>query len=544
MRVWMASHLHSVASFGAMLAIALLLGMSLGSATWASPAVAGVPSPPISIPSPADDRDLDTYADAVDLVEGDAHVRLSLERLEGPDITPYFLVGTQDDQWRMGAGRELEWRHIVDPDPLGHDIGSRGWATQAIRTGAWWYSAPMQGEDKVVSHVGNLGDEALPGVEWPQVFHVNVRDDTATVGVRIELMDARASPDRLVAAWDIIVDVPNGTWHHAGLAHPPGAAATAMDRGVALDLGVTVHGGLTIQEQTALAQRWSPEMRFSTGEGFFPTSGDALARFHGFSRTAPEDKDLRTWTRGFNNGRDGYVLLLADFTGDRVVDFRDAQVMTDVLREGGAAPDTIYAHVFDTTGDRVVVQYWFVYMYNFVQDESGDAIAALAHNGDREFVQLTFASRDDAMNGTPLSVAYSQHYRGIRIPTPSLASGPFGNNDTHLLVYPARGSHASYPAPGDDRKFRSPLAGYGDVFDGNGETWTATDYTLELLNAQEWSYGHLWGPPTRHSRDMGTSTKPFLQYAFRYPYIDPLAWEQRLITLDQDALADHYGGPR
>ncbi len=542
MRIWLVSHAHTVTTFGAMLAVALIIGGTLGTTTTAGPALSTIPSPPIALPGPEDDQDLDTYSDAVDLVDGDAHVRLSLERLDAPAMAPYFVIGTQDDHWRMGAGRELEWRHIVDPDPLGYDIGSPAWTAHAIRTGAWWYAAPMVDEDKIVATTGQLGDDVPDGVEWPQVFNVNVRDDEPQVTVRIELMDARSTPDRLVATWDIVVDVPSGTWRSADGGFSADQMGTLRKGIVSLDVRASVHAGIPLAMQSAMAMRWAPELRFSAEERFFPTSGEALGRFHGYGRNAPADADLRTWTLKFDNGRDGYVLLLADFSGDRIVDFRDAALMTDILREGGVAPDTIYAHVLDTTGDRVVVQYWFVYMYNFVQDESGDAVEALAHNGDREFVQLTFASRADALDGLPESVAYSQHYRGITIPNPTLTQAPFGANNTHLLVYPARGSHASYPDAGDDRRFRAALVGYGDQFDGTGEVWTVDDYAMELLNSQSWSFGHLWGPPTRHSRDLGISTKPFLQYAFRYPFIDPLSWEERLKPVQQDDLQSWYGG--
>lgn len=542
MRVWLTAHLHTAATFVAMLMVALIVGTTIGASAGGGPSVASVPAPPIALPALADDRDRDTYADAVDLVDGDAHVRISLERLATADILPYFVIGTQDDHWRMGAGRELEWRHVVDPDALGYDVGSPGWTKHALRTGAWWYALPMEGQDKIIATTGTLGPEAPAGVEWPQVFHVNIREDAPEVTVRIELMDARPDPDRIIGAWDIVVEVPSGDWRDGEARYGNNATGTLRKDGTQLDLRISVHGGIDGATQQIMAERWAPELRFSAEERFFPTSGEALARFHGFGRRGPDDHDLRSWTRSFTNGRDGYVLLLADFTGDGIVDHHDAQAMTDILREGGVAPDTVYAHVFDTTGDRVVVQYWFIYIYNFVEDESGDGIEALAHKGDREFVQLTFASREDVLNGTPESIAYSQHYRGIKIPNPSLMAGPFGDNSTHMLVYPARGSHASYPEAGDDRRFRPALAGYSDIFLGDGEHWPPGSYTLERFEAQAWTYGWLWGPPTRHSRDLGTSSKPFLQYAFRYPFIDPLSWEARLPQLQQDDLVSWYGG--
>jgi hypothetical protein len=265
--------------------------------------------------------------------------------------------------------------------------------------------------------------------------------------------------------------------------------------------------------------------------------GVTLQQFHGFARV---EGDWRTWMREFNNGRDAYILFLADFNGDRITNHHDAGIMIDLLRAGGLGERTVYAHVHNTTADKLVIQYWFLYAYNFVQDESGDDIDLLAHSGDREFVQLTFASLADAMAGRPESVSYSQHYKGVVIPDPGPGTAPFFG--AHPDVYVAKGSHASYPVPGDDRRFRPAFAGFGDVFDGRGETWIPGNYTIEVLSAQPWHQGYLWGPITRHSRDLGTTTKPLLQHTFRYPFIDPLNWQARLSGMDADQLTDAYGG--
>lgn len=530
-----------------MLAIALLLGSTIAPADGAGPRLSAVPGQPIELPPPSQDADRDTYADAVDRVEGDAHVRISVEEVDAGGILPYLVVGTQDDHWRFGKDRELEWRHVVDPDPLGHRVGSKGWVDHAIRTGAWWTSTPMDGASKIMAPSGRIDAEALErpgwsGVDWPQTFHVNVRDDADNVTVELELVDADPDPDRVVGRWDIVVDVVRGTWRHGDGSTELGNVSTLTDGSTRIDVRLGLHGGIPPEDKQIIAKRWAPEIRFDSEERFFPTSGQALETFHGFSRNAPADADLRTWTMNFNNGRDGYILLLADFTGDRRVDHRDVEVMTDILRAGQVAPDTVSAQVAHTTGDRVVVQYWFIYMYNFVEDEGGDGVPALAHKGDREFIQLVFPDLDAAMAGEPESIAYSQHYRGVSIEDPDLDGDLF--NGTHPLVFPARGSHASYPAPGDDRRFRSALAGYGDKFDGRGETWDAGSYTLEVLDRQSWAFGHLWGPPTRHSRDLGTATRPLLQYGFDYPYIDPLLWQHDLRVLPQDELDDLYGGDR
>ncbi len=532
MRTWLIAHAHSITACAVFFVVALTMGATMGTSGAAGPTLSAIPAPPMPLPSPEFDADRDSFHDDVDVVDGDAHVTVTVTHLQAGDILPYMMIGTQDDHWRFGAGRELEWRRVIDPDALGNRPGSQEWYASVARTGAWWLSTPMPDEGKIMARTGELS----PGADnWPQTFHVNVRDDQEQVDLTLELYDARPSPEPRIAQWQIRVNLTSGAFAVDDGIYLAGAQAQT---GLAT-FTVAPSIGLSRSSQEEIAARWSPNLHFDGGEVFFPVRGEAMQRFHGFSRTAEADRDLRTWMPSFNNGRDSYVLLLADFNGDRNVDHLDAAVMTDVLREGGLG-DTVYAQVARTTGDRVVVQYWFIYAYNFVEDEQGETVDALAHRGDREFITLVFDSEDEARAGAPASIAYSQHYGGIRMDAPDIGAAPF--NGTHPDVFVARGSHASYPAAGDDRRFRPALSGHFDVFDGLGEAWTAEDYRLELLDSQSWAFGHLWGPTTRASRDFGTTGRPLLKHDFTYPYLDPLTWLADMRPIDQDDIHELYGG--
>lgn len=540
MREAFRAHAPGLAAFMVMILIAATMAASIDAGGSAQTAGTGLPTEPIRLPGPGQDADGDSYADDVDVWDGDLTLRIVLSRLDAPQVrAPYFVIGTQDDQWRTGAGRALEWTHIVDHDALGRDPGSPAWTRDVLRTGTWVYSVPMEDSAKAIAETGVLAPDDVPrGTEWPQSFHVNVRDDAPRVTATAELYDAERDPDRLAATWSVEVDIPNATWRMGD-----GEAAVGSSiQHEGLEATLETVSAISPGTQAEVAARWAPAVHFASGERFFPTAGEALAQFHGFARREADERDYRTWTTSFNNGRDGYVLLLADFNGDRRVDHEDARLMTDILRAGGVAPDRVYAHVANATGDRVVVQYWFLYMYNFVRGETGEGIELLAHAGDREFIQLTFDSLEDARTGRPASVAYSQHYKGIRVLEPPAGVAPFSRNDTHIDVYSAVGSHASYPAPGDDRRFRPAFRNWGDTFDGRNGTWEPGDYEMELLGGQAWHQGHLWGPVTRHSRDLGTATKPLLQHTFRYPFQDPVAWERVLQVLDAQDIEDTYGG--
>lgn len=527
MRDRLRQHFPTVAAFLAALLLAASVNLLAGSPTGL--AYAGGPSSPravLDLPDPSEDRDRDSYADAVDLAEGNRLVAVRLVALDaGAEALPYVLAGTQDDHGRTGKGAELEWAHIVDHDPLGRRAGSPGWQRDAVRTGTWVTTQPGEGHARAVAETGVLGTggaEVPAGAAWPQTLLVDVRDDRARVVVEVEAWDARGSPDPSLGAWSLAVDLANGTWAApGGEPLPLGAEEDLQEGRSVLRLAVDATLDVPHAEKEALAAAWAPTLRFAEGERFFPVPGAALRQFHGFYVQPP---DLRTWHGGFNNGRDAYRLLLADFDGDRLVDHADAAILTDVLAAGEVGRPTLHAHVMRAGAEAVVVQYWMLYFYDFVLGEDARGIAALAHAGDRELVQLRFPDLEAARNGTPESLVFGHHYDGLRVTDPAglgLGDGGAGGWD----LYVAQGSHATYPVAGDDRRVRPALSGYADVFDGRGETWAPGNYTVEVLAGQDWHAGALWGPLTRYSRDLGTSSRPLLNHDFRYPFTDPLFWE-------------------
>lgn len=545
MREAVARHFPSLAGFLAMLVIAGSLGATFGVREWPSAQrFAPFPAEAIDLPAPEDDADRDGYADAVDLVAGDFALRVEVTRLEvdRDHAEPYLVLGTQDDQWRIGQGRELGWRHVVDPDPLGRSPGSPSWLSYALRTGLWLVSEPGEGERYALAEASTLSRDESHGAVWPHAFSVNMRDDVSTVSLVVEVWDASDRPHRRLGAWNLEYDLNGDAWREGGRefedgeAGELGALASSLAEGAGLEISVARANEPSIALREAVARRWAPALFFDSEEKFFPTRGEVLEEFHGFLGRTP---DYRTWAQSFNNGRDSYRLLVADFDGDRQVTSDDVILITDILRAGERAPPTVYAHALNSTNS-FAVQYWFVSMYNFVVNEQGDEVPVLAHEGDREFVQLTFRSLRDALEGVPLSVEYSQHYAGIRVTDIQVGEPPFAFNASSPAVYVARGSHASYPLPGDDRALRPAFVAFPDVFDGEGERWGPDDYDLELLATQPWHLGYKWGPLTRHSRDLGTAQKPLLQHDFRYPFLDPTAWANSLTGATPDELPDLY----
>ncbi len=532
------THLPTSTSLAAMLAIALLLGSWAGNPASAHARGGVVPHEAIPLPGPGEDRDLDSYADAVDLTVGNRIVHVNLTKLDIGHGMPYILVGTQDDHMRTGAGRELEWRHVVDHDPLGRKAGSPTWARDALRTGQWVTTQPAASEDHAIAAGPNLEGPGPSGVHWPQSLVLDVREDRATVNVTIEAWDAEPRPHRLVERWHLAATL-NASYGEADGPAVPLGSSLVLTGGA--ELVVTLQFGLELgrDAQAELISKWAPLLRFDSGEAFFPVPGEALAQFHGIYRGAA---NLETWNLDFNNGRDQYRLLLADFDGDRRVDHRDATVLTDVLAASPIATTTIYGRATLAHGGAVVVQYWFLYFYNFVAGEDDRDILALAHSGDREFVQLTFKDLESARTGLPTSISYGHHYGGIRVTDLHSGEGPLAGPAGRPVVFIAKGSHANYPVAGDDRAVRPAFSGFFDRFDGAGKALAPGNYSLQLLDAQPWHVGHLWGPVTRYSRDLGTSSRPLLQHDFRYPWHDSLAWERGLDAVDPDEAIALYGG--
>lgn len=522
MRDRLRQHFPTVASFlgvlGVAAAVSLLAGSPAGLAYAGGPVT---PRVPLDLPGP--DGDGDSYADAVDLTDGNLLVAIDLVALHAATATrPYFLAGTQDDHARTGAGAELEWRHVVDHDPLGRRAGSPGWQEDALRTGIWVSSEPGADQTRAVAETGVLGADPPADAAWPQTLLVDVRDDRSTVAITLEAWDAGGRPDVLIGRWNLHVNLADAAWTADGgepLAFGAEADLAQGDNVLRIALNRTLD--LSMATQAELAAHWAPTLRFAEGERFFPVPGAALQRFHGFYVQPP---DLRTWDQRFNNGRDTYRLLLGDFDGNRRVDHDDAAILTDVLASGELGRPTIHAHAMRAGADGIVLQFWLFYFYDFVLGEDERGIPSLAHSGDRELVQMRFADLGQARNGTPLSVTFGHHYGGLRITDPvELGIVAAGWN-----LYIAQGSHAMYPVAGDDRRIRPAFVGYADVFDGTGVTWTPGNYTIEVLGGQAWNAGTLWGPVTRYSRDLGTSTRPLLNHDFRYPYTDPLLWDAGL----------------
>jgi hypothetical protein len=205
-----------------------------------------------------------------------------------------------------------------------------------------------------------------------------------------------------------------------------------------------------------LLARFKPQLRYDSQEAFFADSAEQM--------TSGAGNELRR--------KDGTVLASAgdglslSFLGPTYPNGEQADT-SDVLSVHGkdyrnqytrlrvARPDLsnrIYGHARTGSDGRVWLQYWFWFFYNDYHLAADFGL----HEGDWEMIELRL--QDDE---TPDIAVYAQHaYAEMRtwdeVETTS---------DGRPVVYPARGSHASYFEPG-----MYETAGWYDIADGRRAT--------------------------------------------------------------------------
>jgi hypothetical protein len=183
---------------------------------------------------------------------------------------------------------------------------------------------------------------------------------------------------------------------------------------------------------------------------------------------------------GSCNPSDSYV------SSDHKVGFFLQQHNEDHSGSGNTGDWIVYGHVYPKNGDGVVVQYWFFYPYN-------DSVASVNHEGDWEYVAVTLNA-----SGSISNLTYSQH-NGNSVFMPWDVQWV---ENTHPVVYAAKGSHANYRAASGGDCVDAPT--YDNCNDGGtwwntwdtqqfgGVTWVGEKY--RNYNDSNWlRYSGRWG---------------------------------------------------
>ena len=217
------------------------------------------------------------------------------------------------------------------------------------------------------------------------------------------------------------------------------------------------------RQQEELANKYAPVLYFHEDENHYPREIQEFLN----------DSDLKRkswWTDPTIVSKPVSKSDLANHTADN-----------HYLDWDGEEPDhkeyVIYSHVFTATDNKIVIQYWFFYLYN---DHIFD------HEGDWEMIQIICDE-----NGNPQKAGYSQHYGGDKRSWSNVEKVD-GN---HPKVYVAEGGHASYFESGST-PINYPdynLEGWDD-HQGDGIVLNSSNYSIQYLTNENWlKFKGRWG---------------------------------------------------
>ena len=221
------------------------------------------------------------------------------------------------------------------------------------------------------------------------------------------------------------------------------------------------------QSDENIAEQYAPILYFEQGETCYPVDvsyhidNSYLYQFTGdeplLIDESPSDLNLSAYVTG-----DYYLDNMLGTTDDE-------NIIQDYQNKLSTLGYRVYCHIHQS-GGTTVVQYWMFYAFN-----KGELNQ---HEGDWEMVQVVLSG------GTPTDVMYSQHHGGQRATWDQVE-----RDGDHIKVYVARGSHANYL-----RSYSGKFGVASDIVGANGKILESGDYTLELLESQDWlSFAGRWG---------------------------------------------------
>jgi hypothetical protein len=394
----------------------------------------------------------------------------------GSDADPYVAVSVED------AWGAFHWTHSdvpieVDNDDVLTDL-----------------SIPMDiSDDEQYVEVSIRAWDRDSGPDWEPD---DLMDISRIVGGGEE-SDPRSSTCEIT--YDILTDTWSGD-DSDGITsgNDDGSTSWLEDEDDAtLHFDIDLEYELPYADRMALAEKFSPVLYFHSNEEFMPRDIHEMLEDANLMRDEPFPKADTVIVYSPVSEED----LKNYWTPDYFLDWDGHSIIDHGMK--------VYAHVFTSVDDCIVIQYWFFYLYNkgFWN----------YHEGDWEMVQLILPDK----SSPPSHVGYSQHYGGHR-----KVWSDVDKTADHPRVFVANGTHASYYSLNDDTGIS--MDELGDAFE-----YEYGDYEIEILTAQDslrfqgnWgklelisSYSGPPGPVFRHSISFGG-----LGEDIRYMWHDPLYW--------------------
>lgn len=245
----------------------------------------------------------------------------------------------------------------------------------------------------------------------------------------------------------------------------------------------------TTADPAELLQRHIPVLRYDSQEPYFADAasewtdnpGNQLKRAGGTVIAAANptggQRQLSLAFLGPSHYASGDAVAAADRIG---VTSHDYVAEAAAMHAQPQYANRVYGHAATGSDGRVWLAYWFFYFYNDY-NLIGPFIKAGLHEGDWEMIQL----RLDPTAAVPDLAVYAQHTHAGQRPWNQVER--VGGQP---VVYPARGSHASY--------FSADVHWTGDWFDFADGKRAAPPLTLEILSdvagANDWAlWPGTWG---------------------------------------------------
>ncbi|MFL5831658.1 MAG: hypothetical protein ACJ76X_17210 [Solirubrobacteraceae bacterium] len=198
-----------------------------------------------------------------------------------------------------------------------------------------------------------------------------------------------------------------------------------------------------------LLERFVPVLRYDSNEAFFADAVELMAGDNdAFELTRESGAKIETGQASATflaaeRYPNGEMVQASDRLAARRRDYREQAAE---LHPQPGLRNVVYGHTQHDSEDRLWLQYWYFYLYN----DAGFAGNIGLHEGDWEMVQLRMAGDE------PDLAVYAQHdYSEAREFNQVQCEG------LAPIVYPGRGTHASYFEPGLHR-----TAVWWDIVDG------------------------------------------------------------------------------
>lgn len=392
-----------------------------------------------TVTDPPTDVDGDGVADSYDLdPDHDLCIRIRIDEISEIDSTdmpgtidPYVKVllgdgspATDDgDAWKAEI-----WSHSVIPmvaDAPGGTYAGGYYLWKNVPDDRRYVSIQIQVQDDD-SYAAGVDDPVPDGKD-------NSCDDLADISRRAGGGD-NGDPDgsTLHLTYDIVTQTWSGDDSSIGGDGSPGfcsgnedGSTSVEENDASLRFNIETVHEVDWADRTVLAEKFCPILYFSSSEMYYPIDVKAML-----------DQSNLVADPG------GALLSSPPISDQMLADHRLDSRLDQLTDTQASFANAIYANVFTSDNDRIIVQYWFFYLVDYhrlLGFEIRD------HEGDWEGITLIFSedSWDTYQGGgmealVPECAGYSRHYGGEKMAWSDVQKS--GNNP---LVFVEEGGHAS-----------------------------------------------------------------------------------------------------